>query len=120
MSFVEEIREKYPQRRPVPSLNGTGHAPEPPVVEAPPWPAPLDRAALRGPLGDLVRVIEPHTEADPAAILFQALVAFGSVVGRGPHYRVEATEHHGNEFLVLVGETAKGRKSKRGAIKRKR
>ena len=75
----------------------------------PVWPV-LDGRALHGPLGDFVRVIEPHTEADPAAILVQTLVVFGSVIGRGPHFRVEADEHHGNVFAAMVGETAKGRK----------
>lgn len=75
----------------------------------PPWPA-LDRAALHGPAGELVRAIEPHTEADPVAILFQVLVGFGSLIGRTAHVQVESDRHHGNEFLVLVGDTADGRK----------
>lgn len=47
---------------------------------------------------------------DPAGILLQFLVMFGNLIGRGPHFRVEADEHHLNLFAVLVGETAKGRK----------
>lgn len=86
--------------------------------KAPPWPE-LAPQALHGPIGDLVRLIEPHTEADPVAILVQALVAFGAIVGRGPHYRVEGDEHHGNLFAVLVGGTAKGRKgSSWGQVRR--
>ena len=70
----------------------------------------LNEAALHGLPGEIVRTIEPHTESDPAALLIQLLVAFGSLVGRGPHYRVEGDQHHANLFAVLVGKTSKGRK----------
>lgn len=76
----------------------------------PQWPDPLTGAALYGLAGDIVRAIEPHTEADPAAILIQALVAFGSVIGRNPHFTVENTRHGCNLNAVLVGNTSKGRK----------
>jgi Protein of unknown function (DUF3987) len=55
-------------------------------------------------------VIEPYTEADPVALLMQYLVSFGNVVGRGKYYRVEQTEHYGNLFAVLVGDSSKSRK----------
>jgi len=74
------------------------------------YPDPMEPAALHGPLGDLVRVLEPHTEADPAGLLVQALVMFGSLIGRGPYFRAESDRHHGNLFACLVGLTAKGRK----------
>lgn len=74
------------------------------------WPAPLAAAAFHGLAGDIVRAIEPHTEADPAALLLQLLVGFGNIVGRGPHFVAEADRHALNLFGVLVGETAKGRK----------
>lgn len=73
------------------------------------WPE-LDPLALRGILGDLVRAIEPHSEADPAALLIQALAAYGNVLNRGPHFRAEADAHHMNLFAALVGDTSKGRK----------
>jgi len=74
------------------------------------WPAPPRPAAFTGLAGEITRAIEPHSESDPLAVLTQLLVCFGSVIGRGTHYAVEATNHHGNEFLLLVGPTAKGRK----------
>ena len=74
------------------------------------WPKPLGEAAYHGVFGDLVRLIEPHTESDPAALLVQTLVAFGSVIGRHAYYLVEADHHHTNLFALLVGDTAKGRK----------
>ncbi len=78
--------------------------------EEEPWPSPPNEAAFCGPLGELAKLIEPHSEADPVAILAQGLVAFGSAVGPGPYFRVEADRHHANEFLLIVGKTARGRK----------
>jgi hypothetical protein len=74
------------------------------------WPLPPRAAAFTGLAGEIVRAIEPHSESDPLAILVQLLVCFGSAIGRGAHYAVEATEHHGNEFALLVGPSAKARK----------
>jgi hypothetical protein len=74
------------------------------------WPEPLSEAALYGLPGEIVRAIEPETEADNAAILLQTLVMFGAIGGRGPHIRVEGDEHHGNLFVLLAGETSKARK----------
>lgn len=74
------------------------------------WPATLDPAAFNGIAGEFVRMVEPNTEADPAAILVQFLACFGALVGRGPHYAVEADEHHPNLYALVVGQTSKGRK----------
>lgn len=73
-------------------------------------PAPLALTAFHGLAGSIVRKIAPHTEADPAAMLVQLLVAFGNCIGRGPHFRVEDTPHYANEFAVIVGKSAKARK----------
>ena len=70
----------------------------------------IDPAAFYGLAGDIVRAIEKDTESDPVAILAQVLVAFGALVGRGPHCRVEADEHHPNLFVILCGATSKARK----------
>ncbi len=74
------------------------------------WPDPVDEAALHGLAGDFVRLIEPQSEADPVALLAQFLVAFGNVVGRGPHFRAEADRHMLVLFATLVGASSKGRK----------
>jgi len=74
------------------------------------WPAPSDPAAYHELLGQIVTTIAPHTEADPVAILTQLLVAFGAAVGRGAFFEVEATRHYPNEFMLLVGDSAKARK----------
>jgi hypothetical protein len=81
-----------------------------PTPEAPRWPASPGEEAFGGLAGIIVRTIEPSTEADPAALLAQTLIAFGNAIGRGPHFRVESDRHHANEFVVLVGRTSKARK----------
>lgn len=84
--------------------------PEPQRVEASEsWPA-LDSRALRGVIGDLVRAIEPHSEADVVALLIQGLIAFGSTLNRAAYFSAEADRHRMNLNAVLVGETAKGEK----------
>lgn len=83
-----------------------------------PWPEPLSELAFHGPIGSLAKLIEPNTEADIAAVLFQALVMVGSVFGRGVHFMAEGTHHFCNEFVGIVGATAKGRKgSSYGQVK---
>jgi|ERR1039458_1429087 hypothetical protein len=74
------------------------------------WPDPLSREALHGVAGDIVRTIAPHSESDPAALLLQLLVGIGSIVGRQPHFLAEADRHPCNLYVVIVGQTAKGRK----------
>lgn len=70
----------------------------------------LDEAAYHGIAGTIVKTIEPHSEADPAALLLQTLAMVGNVIGRGPYYQVESDRHYPNLFLVLVGDSSKGRK----------
>jgi 5S rRNA maturation endonuclease (ribonuclease M5) len=73
------------------------------------WPV-MDAAAYCGLAGDVVRIIEPHTESDPHAILIQFLVAAGNAIGRGPFYKVEGDYHFTKLNAVLVGATSDGRK----------
>ncbi len=74
------------------------------------WPAPPAPEAWSGMCGAIAETIAPHTEADPVAILAQLLVGAGAIIGRGAWLAVEATRHHPNEFVVLVGDTARARK----------
>jgi hypothetical protein len=74
------------------------------------WPEPLDRAAFHGVAGEMVDLVAPHTESDPAALLIQLLVGAGNLFGRHLFFKVESTDHHLNLFVVLVGPSAKGRK----------
>ncbi len=75
-----------------------------------PAPEQLDDAAFHGLVGDFVRLVSPHTEADPVALLSQLLAGFGNLVGRGPHFVAEADQHFPNLFIALVGASSKGRK----------
>lgn len=79
------------------------------VEETSTWPV-LHADAMRGPAWEIVKLIEPDTEADPIAIYFQLLVAFGNAVGRDFYYRIEGDQHHCNEYVCVAGETSRGRK----------
>ena len=74
------------------------------------WPNPLAPAAFHGIAGEIVHMIEPHTEADPAALLIQLLAAVGNIVGRNVFITADGARHHLNLFTAIVGATAKGRK----------
>lgn len=74
------------------------------------WPDPMTDDAYHGVIGSIVRKIEPHSEADPHAILLQGIGLFGNAAGRLPHVQVEADRHGTNLFLALVGSTSSGRK----------
>ena len=76
----------------------------------PKWPLPIGKEAYHGPAGELVNAIGPHSESDPVALLSQILTEAGNVISKNAHFRVEADYHSFNLFMVLVGETAKGRK----------
>ena len=73
------------------------------------WPE-VDNAAFHGMAGEIVRTISPHSEADPVALLILTLTMAGNVIGRVPYYQVESDRHRTNLNIVLVGNTAKGRK----------
>ena len=70
----------------------------------------MAQEAFVGLAGDIVRVITPHTESDPVGLLLSAHAFFGNCIGRGPNYKVEATEHGTNLFVVKCGDTSKARK----------
>lgn len=92
------------------SSPSTAPTPEPGAVGAPvTWPI-LDDDALHGLAGHVVRTIEPHTEADPVAVLVSFLAAFGSAVGPEPHAVADGAPHPARLYAVLVGETSRARK----------
>lgn len=108
---LERLVEQTPEWKPAGEVSSDSIAsvivrPEPDVL----WPDSLDLAAFHGLAGEIVRTIEPHTEADPAALLIQFLVMFGSTIGSNAHFTVEADRHALNLYAALVGETAKARK----------
>jgi hypothetical protein len=76
----------------------------------PGWPAPLGAAAFHGLAGEIVRILEPHTEADPVALLVQFLVAVGNCIGRTAYLMGGSARHYLNLFVAVVGDTAMARK----------
>lgn len=53
----------------------------------------LDDQALYGLAGEIVRAIDPYTEADPVATLLNILVGVGNLIGDGPHAQVQHDHH---------------------------
>src|SRR5215213_1663493 len=82
---------------------------EAPLPDLASWPT-LAEEAYYGLPGEIVRAVEPHTEADQAAVLASLLAAFGNAIGRGAFFRVGADIHHLKLNIGLVGDTSKGRK----------
>jgi hypothetical protein len=73
------------------------------------WPT-MAQDAYYGLAGDIVRTIEPHSEADPVALLVQLLAGVGIAIGRNPFFEAEADRHRMNLYAVLVGRSSKSRK----------
>jgi hypothetical protein len=73
------------------------------------WPE-IDAAAFHGLVGDIVRTIDPISEADRVATLAQTLAVFGCAFGRGAYSWVGETKHYPNLFQVIVGISSKARK----------
>jgi hypothetical protein len=109
---IEQAKRERERRERKAKANGNGHAEaqDQEGFPEPEWPTPLATIAFPGIAGEFVATLMPHTEADPAALLFQFLTGFGNIIGAGPHYLVEGDQHWARLFIVLVGATAKGRK----------
>ena len=70
----------------------------------------LADSALYGPVGEIIRRLEPVTEADPVAMYAQLLAGVGSLIGNGAYFLADGAKHHPNLFTVICGRTAKARK----------
>lgn len=106
----KELRHKLTQARAkVTQKTKTTNGTETPTIPVDDFPT-LDATALYGLAGEIVRTLEPHTEADNAAILLTLLTAFGCCVGRKPFIAVEGTKHHPNVFACIVGKSSRSRK----------
>lgn len=70
----------------------------------------LSDKALDGLAGFVVRTIEPHTEADNAALLIQFLAGYGNLVGKTAHFQVGADKHFTKLNAVIVGASSRARK----------
>jgi hypothetical protein len=111
IAMTGDIWDPGRSARPNGSAARVGLVTAPPHVPVDPeWPTQLQPDAFHGLAGELVETIDPHTEADPAALLMQFLIAFGNVIGRSPYFTAGADQHYSNQFAVLVGASSKGRK----------
>jgi hypothetical protein len=102
------IRAAAERKRTQPT-NGKTTTETPPDI-SPQWPEPLTAPAFSGLAGEYVRTVGPSSEADPAALLLQFLVAAGNAIGHRPYYLTEDTPHFLNFYAVLIGLTSKSRK----------
>jgi hypothetical protein len=73
------------------------------------WPN-LDEAAYHGLLGRAVKLIEPHTETDPVALLASLISEIGTMLNRAPHLDLDGSYHPLLFWPVLVGQSSKSRK----------
>lgn len=89
---------------------GAGTRPAAPKkASGPPWPT-LRKEALHGLAGEFVRMYDPHTEADPAAVLHVFLAVCGCRFGGGYHVAGGNTRHAPKVWPVITGDTATGAK----------
>jgi hypothetical protein len=81
-----------------------------PQLDPEPEPADLRAPGFHGALGEMVRALDPLTEADPHGILASVLVMLGNWAGRRYHLSVGADRHYAAQQLVLIGTSALARK----------
>ena len=70
----------------------------------------LAEGAYHGLAGEVVRLIDPSTEASPSAVLLQFIVAFGNACGPRPHLKRGSETAYTREYCLIVGKTGTGRK----------
>ena len=90
------------------SFNSFVPADEEEVVDD--FPEPPSDIVFYGLAGEILRRIEPHTEADPVALLIQFLIAFANVIGRGAWATADGARHFFNLLAVLSELGGKARK----------
>jgi hypothetical protein len=79
-------------------------------TEAREWPEEMPSEAYFGLAGDFVRLVEPHTEADPIALLGNFIVGTGVLFGREAYAVADGRKHYPVESLLVAGQTGSGRK----------
>jgi hypothetical protein len=75
-----------------------------------PWPKPINETGRYGIAGEFLNLVEPHTEADPNALLLTFLTYAGNLMGRNFFVHAGADQHFGNLYTCLIGNTGYGRK----------
>src|SRR4051812_39193075 len=84
-----------------------------------PEPLVLAPVAFHGIAGEVVRVLEPHTEADPVGLLLTFLAATGAAIGPDPHALADGSRHPARLNVVLVGKSSRARKGTSWAVLRR-
>lgn len=81
-------------------------------IGAPPKPplASLPDFVFDNPIGEYVLANDPHTEADKDAVYMQAFEIFANFIGTRLTFRLNNTVLRPNGYLMIVGNTALGRK----------
>lgn len=74
-----------------------------------PGPTP-DPAVFCGFLGEVVRDLDPTTEADPVSVLATLMTAAGVMMGRNPYVQIGDDRHPALAWSMIVGKTNSGRK----------
>jgi hypothetical protein len=74
------------------------------------WPNSLEPEALVGLPGTFVKTLSPHSEADPAALLWHFLIASGCLIGSDAGFQVGGDFHPPRLYGLVVGNTSKSRK----------
>jgi len=97
------------------------HPTDGPAASAPPagpeWPV-LAKESMHGLAGDFVRLYDPHTEADPAAVLHAFLATAGCRFGRDYYVTGGNTRHAPKVWPVITGDTSTGAKGTAIAVVR--
>jgi len=65
---------------------------------------------MYGIAGQIVRKAGKYCEAHPAGMYVDLLVSLGNIMGRHAYFKVGASKHFTNEFMVRVGNTSTARK----------
>ena len=65
---------------------------------------------FHGPLGDIVNILDPHTEADPIGVLMSLMTMYSVAIGPEPTVKVGNTNQKLVVWTILAGDSGIGRK----------
>jgi hypothetical protein len=85
-------------------------------ARGPAAPPALTAPMFYGPLGDVVRTLDPLTEADPRGVMTCLLVMLGNWIGRRYYLATGADRHFPAQQALLVGKSALARKGTAGNL----
>ncbi|MFE0027069.1 DUF3987 domain-containing protein [Amycolatopsis sp. NPDC059021] len=108
-SPARPLRQVYPPDIPPGADEFTARAAAE-VARARAWLPTADTTMFDCYLGQIVRQVEPTSEADPIAILASLLAFAGVHLGQGPHVRAGDDPHPLLVWPLVIGHTATGKK----------